>query len=34
MVKLKKLQKEFLNLGYTVSDEDPKEVGEGTVYKA
>lgn len=34
MVKLKKLQKEFLNLGYTVSDEDPKEGGEGTVYKA
>lgn len=33
MVKLKKLQKEFLNLGYTVSDEDPKEGGEGTVYK-
>ena len=34
MVKLKKLRKEFLNLGYTVSDEDPKEGGEGTVYKA
>mgnify|MGYP000931934313 FL=1 len=34
MVKLKKLQKEFLKLGYTLSDEKPKEGGEGTVYKA
>ncbi len=34
MVKLKKLQKEFLKLGYTLSDENPKEGGEGTVYKA
>ena len=34
MVKLKKLQKEFLKLGYTLSDEYPKEGGEGTVYKA
>lgn len=34
MVKLKKLQKEFLKLGYTISGEDPKEGGEGTVYKA
>mgnify|MGYP003090852836 FL=1 len=34
MVKLKKLQKEFLKLGYTLSGENPKEGGEGTVYKA
>lgn len=34
MVKLKKLQKEFLKLGYTLSGEEPKESGEGTVYKA
>ena len=34
MVKLKKIQKEFLKLGYTLSAEDPKEGGEGAVYKA
>ena len=34
MVKLKKLQKEFLKLGYTISGEDPIEGGECTVYKA
>lgn len=34
MVKLKKLQKEFLKLGYTLSGKDPKEGGEGIVYQA
>ena len=34
MVKFKKIQKEFLKLGYTLSAEDPKEGGEGAVYKA
>lgn len=34
MVKLKKLQKEFLKLGYTLSGKDSKEGGEGIVYRA
>jgi serine/threonine-protein kinase len=34
MVKLKKLQKEFLKLGYTLSGKDSKEGGEGIVYQA
>ena len=34
MVKLKKLQNEFLKLGYTLSGKDPKEGGEGIIYQA
>ena len=34
MVKLKKLQNEFLKLGYILSGKDPKEGGEGIIYQA